>query len=110
MACLSIALQLSAEDLFGHLEGNCVVVHKLPEHVLRLYQAFGFGEERLKAFWRAGAVEVLVLFHPNPDVTEAYLVSIPDWLEGIAWENNLGNGKVERQRLMPIDNPQCRRV
>ena len=110
MTSLAITLQLSREDLFGHQEGDRVIIHKLPEHVVRIYQAFGFGEQRLKAFWRNGAMEVFVYFHPNIEVTELYVVKIQDWLEGIEWNNTLDWGKPERQRLMPIDSPKCRRV
>ena len=96
---------LSKQELFGEIKGNKFVVHKLPIHVIRVFQAFGCGEDRLKGMHRQGVRYGIILFHPNREETECYTIKITEWIEGIPWENKLGNGRTEHQRLIPID--QC---
>lgn len=93
---------LSKQELFGQIQGNKFIVHKLPMHVIQIYQAFGCGEQRLRGMHYQGVREGIILFHPNREETECYTVDISKWLEGIAWENKLRNGRIERQRLVLI--------
>lgn len=93
-------------DLFGYVEGNRFIVHKLPQHVLQLYQAFACNEQRLSAMDFAGINEALILYHPNEQETIAYRASISKWLEGPIWGCREGGAKkgpgIERQRTIPI--------
>ena len=95
---------LSKQDLFGEIKGDKFVVHKLPMHVMRIYQSFGVGEKRLTGMHYQGVSECIVLFHPNREETECYTVKLSEWIEkGIRWENKLDNGRTEWQKHLPID-------
>ena len=94
---------LSKQQLFGEIVGDKFIVHKLPMHVMRIYQAFGLGEKRLKSMHYQGVSKCIVLFHPNREETECYSVELSKWLEGIRWKNKLESGRIEWQRHLPID-------
>ncbi len=95
---------LTKQDLFGEVRVGRFVVHKLPEHIVQIYQAFGCGEERLKQMYRAGIIDCLIFFHPNSDVCECYHTTIDEWRHGLIWNNKYPNGRVERQRLLRIND------
>ncbi len=95
---------LTKQDLFGEVRLGRFIIHKLPEHVVRIYQAFGCGEERLKQMHRAGITKVQIFFHPNTEVCEYYETTIEAWRNGIEFKNKLPSGRIERQRLLRIDD------
>jgi len=97
---------LTKSDLFGRVEGKRFIVHKLPQHVLQLYQAFACNEARLTAMFSVGVEEALIFFHPNEQETIAYRASVSKWIKGTVWGCRKGGAKkglgVERQRVIPI--------
>lgn len=105
---VSLELGLSRSDLFGEVRNGRFVVHKLPEHVVQIYQAFGCNEFRLLQMHRAGVTEALIFFHPDANSIECYKVGLQTWLNGIHWENKTGYSSVEKQRLVLISD--CKKI
>lgn len=105
---IALSFGLSREDFLGEVREGRFVVHKLPEHIIKLYQAFGCNRWRLIRMYKAGVRKALVFFHPKKGVTECYKVSLEDWMHGTPWTNRLSNGTVEDQRLVMMEN--CEKV
>ena len=101
---LAKELGLTKKDLFGYCANKRFIVHKLPEHLIRVYNAFGCGENRLSFFRGMGNDEALIFFHPNKDVTELYKTTLSAWLHGTPWDNKMFNGVKETQRLVLLDD------
>lgn len=105
---LALSFGLTREDFLGEVRGSNFVVHKLPEHIIKLYQAFGCNRWRLTRMYDAGVRKAIIFFHPKKGVTECYKVSLEDWVHGTPWRNRLANGMVEDQRLVMMEN--CEKV
>ena len=104
MSSLALELGLSEKELFGFVVNGRFVVHKLPEHVVRVFNAFGCGERRLRAMYNSRVAFALIFFHPDKFSTKCFKVFLKDWLDGVPWVNKLSNGLIERQRLVLIED------
>lgn len=95
---------LTQAELFGQVVGSRFIVHKLPCHVVQIYQAFGIGENRLRKMLGVGVKECLIFLH-NSDLVVCYKTSPLAWLSGILWINRKPQwGGEERQRLIPLED------
>jgi len=101
---LAKQLHLTKKDLFGYCTKGRFIVHKLPEHVIRVYNAFGCGENRLSFFRGMGNDEALIFFHPSAERTVLYSTTLSEWLAGSPWDNKMFNGRRETQRLILLDD------
>lgn len=96
--------RLTKEDFYGQVEGRRFVVHKTQEHILRIFDAFACGEERLRRMHSMGVREAFIYYYPDNYTCELYKADLDKWLQGSTWEHRMPGG-VEIQRM--ITKEEC---